>query len=345
MVLGSDGTIQTNVWARRQIESLEAIGVVVETYFFEDRRSWRGLLLGGCELRRRVREFNPDIVHVHYGAAQALVAVLFSRKPVIITFCGSDLLGNYSSSGKKTWSGLLSICLSQLAALGSSRCMAVSKELRNSLWLNWSRNKCEVIPAGVDLSLFRPIPQSQARAVLGWSHNDPVVLFMFREGTWVKDPDLARAAYNEARKSLSSLRMIVLGEEDPDRIPLFYNAADVFLLTSRHEGSNNSVKEALACNLPVVATCCGDTEERLQGVRLCHVSKRDSRELGQHLIEVVTSRERSNGNEYLHDLTLECVAQRIKACYERALSTHRDLPLEQASGDPIQTSSSNKGKR
>src|SRR6185503_20194811 len=78
MVLGSDGTIQTNIWARRQIESLEAIGIVVETYHFEDRRSGRGLFLGGCGLRRRVRDFNPDIVHVHYGAAQALVTVLFT---------------------------------------------------------------------------------------------------------------------------------------------------------------------------------------------------------------------------------------------------------------------------
>ncbi len=324
MVLGTDGTNQTNIWAKRQIQSLTEVGVVVETYLFEDRRSFRGLLLGGSALRRRVREFKADVVHVHYGAAQALVAVLFSREPVIVSFCGSDLLGNYNSSGKKTWSGFLSICLSQLAAVGSQRCITKSNELRNALWLPWCRKKCEVIPNGVDLTQFRPIPRSQARAAVGWEHNDPVVLFMFRDGTWVKDPDLARAAYNEARRRLSSLRLYVLGEEDPDRIPLFYNAADVLLLTSRHEGSNNTVKEALACNLPVVATRCGDIEERLQGVHLCYVCKRDSRELGQRLFEVVTSGEYNNGRVYLHDLTLDRVAQRVKACYERALLSHRE---------------------
>lgn len=328
MVLGSDRLfIQANIGAKRQIESLEATGIVVETYLFEDRRSLRGLLLGGCGLHRRVRQFKPDIVHVHYASAQALITVLFTRKPVVLTLCGSDLLGNYNSSGKKTWSGLLSICLSQLAALGASRCIAVSEELRNCLWLPWCRNKCEVIPRGVDLNLFKPIPKSQARAVLGWTHNDPVVLFMFLEGAWVKGPDLARAAYNEARRRLNSLRMLVLGNEDPSKIPLYLNASDALLLTSRHEGSNNSVKEALACNLPVVATRCGDTEERLQGVRWCYVCKRDSREVGQRLFEVVTSGERSNGREYLHDLTIDRVAHRVKVCYERALSRHTEFHL------------------
>jgi glycosyltransferase involved in cell wall biosynthesis len=114
--------------------------------------------------------------------------------------------------------------------------------------------------------------------------------------------------------------MHVLGTENPDLMPFFYNAADVLLLTSRHEGSNNAVKEALGCNLPVVTTRCGDTEERLQGVRWCYVCKRDSRELAQRLLEVVTSGERSNGREYLHDLTLDRVAVRVRACYEKAMS-------------------------
>jgi glycosyltransferase involved in cell wall biosynthesis len=327
MVLGSDGLIQSsngfiqaNIWAKRQIESLEAIGIIVETYHFGERRSLRGLLRGGCALHRRVLEFKPDIVHVHYASVQALIAVLFARRPVVITLCGSDLLGNYNSYGKKTWSGVLSSCLSQLAALGASRCIAVSEELRNCLWLRWYRNKCDVIPCGVDLSLFKPIPRSQARAALGWTHNDPVILFILREGAWVKDPKLAIAAHNEARRRLNSLRMVVLRNEDPSKIPLFLNASDVLLLTSRHEGSNNSVKEALACNLPVVATRCGDTEERLQGVRWSYICKRDSRELAQRLLEVVTSGERSNGREYLNDLTIDRVAQKVKVCYKRVLS-------------------------
>ena len=51
----------------------------------------------------------------------------------------------------------------------------------------------DLIPNGVDLDLFHPIPQADARRALGWFHTDPVVVFMDRRGAWVKDPELAQA--------------------------------------------------------------------------------------------------------------------------------------------------------
>ena len=319
------GTTEPPVWAKRQIESLSRLGVDIATYVFHDRRSLCGLLHGGRGLRRKAQEFQADLVHVHYGAAQALITVLFSSRPVILSFCGSDLFGNYDASGRKTWSGFLSILLSQLGALGCWRCIAKSEELKNALWVPISRTKCEVIPNGVDLDMFQPMSQAEARARLGWTHQDPVVLFMDRKGDWVKDPDLAHAAYTEARKKISSLRIHVVENEPPEKMPLFHNAADVLLLTSHHEGSNNTAKEALACNLPVVATACGDIPERLQGVRSCYVCSRDARELGIGLCHVLTSRERANGREHMQELALDRVAMRIKRSYEEVLSGRAKL--------------------
>lgn len=315
------GTSEPPVWAKRQIESLDRLGVVIATYVFHNRRSFHGLIQGGCALRRMAQEFQADLVHVHYGAAQAFMAVLFSPRPVVVSFCGSDLFGNYGPSGRKTWSGRLSRGLSQIGALGCRRCIAKSEGLKRSLrslWLPWVQNRCAVIPNGVDLDMFQPMSQAEARARLGWTHQDPVVLFMDRKGAWVKDPDLARAAYREAKKTVSSLRLHVLEYEPPDKMPLFFNAADVLLLTSRHEGSNNTLKEALACNLPVVATACGDTPERLQGVRFSYICSRDVQELGERLAAVVTVRERSNGRQYVRELALDRVATRIKKLYEEA---------------------------
>lgn len=315
------GTSEPPVWAQRQIASLREIGVEVATYVFRDRRSIRGLLAGGRALRRTAQEFQADVVHVHYGAAQALAAVLFSDKPVVVSFCGSDLLGNYTPSGCKTWSGWLSRLLSQLASLGCCRSIAKSEELRQSLWFARARRRCDLIPNGVDLGLFRPLPQAEARAAVGWSHPDPVVLFMDRQGAWVKDPQLARAAHMEAQKVIPSLRMHILENEPPEKMGLFYSAADALLLTSRHEGSNNTVKEALACNLPIVATRCGDIPERLHGVHACHVCSRDPRELGFRLSEVVGRRMRSNGRRMIHDLAIESVARSIFMCYEHVLQS------------------------
>lgn len=312
------------IWAQRQIDSLRKLGVEAEIYLFKNRRSVGGLLSGGLMLRRVARDFDADLVHIHFGAAQAVVGVLFAGKPVIISFCGSDLLGNYDSTGLKTWSGWLSGILSRVGAFGCRRAIAKTHELKQSLWPPWLRKKCDVIPNGVDLDLFRPIPQAEARAALGWDHKAPVVLFMDRKGAWVKDPALAHAAYDEAKKIVGDLRLYVIEHESPDRMTYLYNAADALLLTSRHEGSNNTIKEALACNLPVVATACGDTPERLQGVAWSYICSRDARELGDRLATIVNARQRSNGRQNVRDLAIDHVALRIKALYEEALVGRQD---------------------
>ncbi len=319
------GTELPPIWARRQIDSLSALGVTVETYVFHNRKSLVGLMRGGLGIRRRAREFDADLVHIHFGASQALAGVLCAGKPVVLSFCGSDLLGNYTAKGKKTWSGRLSGVLSRLAAFGCPRTIAKSGELRDTLWLRSLRAKCHVIPNGVDLSLFTPMVQANARARLGWAHREPVVLFMDRKGAWVKDPQLAHATVEEARKAIPSLRLHVIEQEPPDAMPLYFNAADVLLLTSRHEGSNNTVKEALACNLPVVATSCGDVPERLAGVQWSFVGPRDAHALGQLLTQVVAARQRSNGRANVQELTIARVAQQIHHVYEAVLSDSRNL--------------------
>lgn len=306
------------VWATRQVDSIRDLGVEIETYVFRQRRSLRGLLRGGMEIRRRAREFGADLVHVHYGAAQALMATLFSPVPVIVSYCGSDLLGHYDPNGNRLLSGRLSNLLSQLSALRVRRAIAKSEELRRALWWPWVRKRCEVIPNGVNLVQFMPQPRAEARAALGWDHDDPVVLFINRRGAWVKDPDLAHAAFEEAKKAVPSLQLHVVENEPADRIPLFLNAADALIITSRHEGSSNAVKEAMACNLPVISTACGDVPERLRGVRHCHVCARDPKELGARLAEVVALRERSDGRGHIAELGLESVANRVRGYYETA---------------------------
>ncbi|WP_422931548.1 glycosyltransferase [Singulisphaera sp. PoT] len=308
------------MWASRQVESVSGTSDEVGTYYFRDRRRISGLLAGGRGLRREVKRFGADLVHVHYGAAQALIAVLFSPCPVIVSFCGSDLMGHYDERGSKTRGGRLSALLSQLAAIGARRCIAKTEELRRTLWLRRCRAKCEVIPNGVALERFQPVSQESARAALGWEPDRPTVVFVDRKGAWVKDPALAHAAFRSLQRHIPEADLKVIMGADPGMMPLILSAADALLLTSRHEGSSNLLKEALACNLPVVSTACGDAPERLDGVSRCHIVPRDPEAFGERLAEILRDRQRSDGRLHVADLSEEIIAERVRSVYRRALA-------------------------
>ena len=163
------------------------------------------------------------------------------------------------------------------------------------------------------------MPRSEARALLGWSQDDPVVLFMDRKGAWVKNPTLAHLACQKAKQVFPQLRMHIVENESPERMPLFFNAADVLLITSRHEGSNNTVKEALSCNLPVVSSPVGDIPERLKDVYPSKIASHDPGALADALIQILQKKSRSNGREKIAHLTLERVAGRVLDVYRPVL--------------------------
>ena len=96
------------------------------------------------------------------------------------------------------------------------------------------------------------------------------------------------------------------------------NAADVLLLTSRREGSPNSVKEAMACNLPVVSVDVGDVDERLADVEPSAVHTDDS-ELVASLAEIIRRSERSNGREHIGEISQTAQIDRLVGVYQRAL--------------------------
>src|SRR5262249_1557511 len=66
-------------------------------------------------------------------------------------------------------------------------------------------------------------------------------------------------------------RLIIAWGVPHAEIPVYMGACDVFVFTSSQEGSPDIVKEALACDLPVISVAVGDVRQRLQGVEGCEV--------------------------------------------------------------------------
>jgi len=299
-------------YVERQVASLREAGLKVSIFDIGASHSPVRLLRKWRELRKTVRSLNPQLVHARYGTIVASLSVL-SGRPAVITFCGSDLNSGASVSALRLFASRL---LSNVAALKARRIICVSDGLRKALW--WRVDGVTVIPDGIDLEEFSPGPQDQARLELGWNPVQPIVLFNLGGDAKKKGFDLARAAVDVARSRVPAIELKTVQYVVPALMPVHYRAADVLLCTSPNEGSPNVVKEALACNLPVVSVPVGDVEERLAKVHPSVVVPRDPERLGEALVNVLTTRKRSNGREHVGHLALPEVAKRVMAVYTTA---------------------------
>jgi glycosyltransferase involved in cell wall biosynthesis len=117
------------------------------------------------------------------------------------------------------------------------------------------------------------------------------------------------------------IRLEVSDRTDPEAMPLLMNAADALILTSRSEGSPSVVKEAMACNLPVVTVDVGDVRETIRGATLCHVCEPSSSALAAALVNVLGARpQRSDGRKRTTDLDGAFIANRIRDVFREAMS-------------------------
>jgi hypothetical protein len=190
-----------------------------------------------------------------------------------------------------------------------------------------------VLPNGVDTALFVPMDRTAARRELGWGSQERVALFAANPRVARKRFWLAEAAVERASRILPDLRLEVVRGLMPDRMPLLMNAADCLLLTSSIEGSPNVVKEALMCNLPVIATPAGDVRELLEGVTPSYVCPASETALSEALISCLQEPRRSNGREVSGRLDSRVVADSLLKLYtqlspELNLATGRAAALE-----------------
>ena len=315
-VIPGNGEASSFIFARRQVDSLKRVGAHVEIFYLNSRTSPIPTFREAIRLRKVIKEFKPDIVHAHYGSVTSFLCALVTRNPLVISFRGSDLNGDPDVS---LWRMVFGILLSQISVFRAEKVICTSKGLKKRLW--WQTAKAIVIPSGVDLHRFLPIEHSRARISVSLTPQEKVVLFNRGTGSLLKGTSLARAATEYAQKLIGKIHLIELdGRSSHDRIPDYMNAADCLLLTSKREGSPNVVKEALACNLPIVSVDVGDVAEVLLGVSECHIVERDVASVGTKLAEVLRRRNRSDGVKKAELYSQETIARKIVEIYYQSLN-------------------------
>jgi teichuronic acid biosynthesis glycosyltransferase TuaC len=255
----TNGALEIPTFVKTQVESLRSAGLQVLLDVVDDRTSVHGILRNIRRLRKHVAQVKPGLVHAQYGSVTAEVANLARRSlPLIVSFCGEDLLGTPNPG--LVWR-LRERCARAIGLWAARRAAAIivkSNNLLQALSPNL-RDKAIVLPNGVDTNSFRPMARDDCRARLGWDKQSKVVLFNASrnasrtENQHRKNSALARATIDLLAKSIPDVSLYMVSNATHKEMPLIMNAADCLLVTSLHEGSPNIVKEAMACNLPVVA--------------------------------------------------------------------------------------------
>ena len=285
---GMKGKINSII--QNQGESLRRAGVDLDFYMVSGR-GIKGYLQNIKPLRKRIQSGEYDVVHAHYSFTGYLasLATIGMRVPLVVSLMGSDIW-------EKKWYPLVVRIAASMK--GWKAIIVKSEEMRTRVGIT----NAIVVPNGVNMEKFRPIEQEECIKRLGWDEKKMHVLFPARIEDTRKNWPLAFGAVEILNKRIVNCREIELhafNNTPNEETPIWYNAADAVVLPSFYEGSANAVKEAMACNTPIVTTDMGDCRERIEGVEGCYVAKTYEVEEYAELLEKALKYDKIKGRERL----------------------------------------------
>jgi len=308
-----------------QGDSLQELGHQVEFYAIKGR-GLLGYLNNVRPLGRIIREQAYDVVHAHYSLS-GLVAWLacafcsINRKrrnndqaellkpAIVVSFLGSDI------NSKCLRRFLIRLVSGIWAAI-----IVKSAEMRNRLNIK----RAILLPNGVNLSVFHQLDRTQCRSELGLEQDKKIILFAADPQREVKNFPLAKAACSQL--TTENCKLLTLGNIPHAKIPLYINACDALILTSLWEGSPNIVKEAMACNVPIVSTKVGDVAWLFGDLDGHYLADPNPEDIAAKLATALSFKGRTKGRERLIELGLdsETVARKLVEIYKRVMERGSD---------------------
>ena len=286
-----------------QGESLKAQGFFID-YFTIKGKGIKGYLRNIRPLKRKFKEGKYDVVHAHYSLS-AFVATLAGAKPLVVSLMGSDIK---AKSFLKIWIKIFVKFVWRFT-------IVKSQDMKESL----SLQNFNVVPNGVDFNCFKPMDKKNCQEQLGWDNANINILFAANPERIEKNYKLVKEAMSIIDDSNIAVHFL---KDVPNKdVPLHHNAADVVILSSLWEGSPNVIKEAMACNIPIVATYVGDIKEVLAETEGCYLTRFDPEELADKIKKAIEFDKRTKGRLRIKALGLdsETIASRIIETYKKIL--------------------------
>lgn len=292
---------------KSQGNSLEKYGCKVE-YFLIREKGFRGYLKSIPMLRRFIKKKHVDLIHAHYSLSAFVATLALTRIPIVVSLMGSDIhLGKLNELlikifYKWSWESLIV----------KSKAMGKKLNIKN----------IHIIPNGVNLQLFKELNKNECRKYLNYDQNGKYILFLANPDRREKNVQLAKEALKRLNKS-EIIFKIVHGI-DQQKIPIYLNSANILLLTSLWEGSPNVIKEAMACNCPIVATDVGDIKWVLGNTEGCYIANFDPEDLSRKIelaLKFSELKGKTDGRKRIIELGLDSdtIAKKIINIYKKAM--------------------------
>lgn len=301
--VGGDSLRYTFV--QEQGRSLEQLGCEVE-YFAVVGKGIRGYLRNVKPLRKKIQEWKPDVVHAHFGLC-GMVAVLAARKrvPVVITCHNGETLSKSAN------------IISSLAIRRADYTICVAQHIYDKLYLK--PNPYMIQPCGIDIKDLPLVDKALAQKEMNLSPDKINILFGGSFSNARKNAPLAQAAISLLKRN--DINLIEMKGFNRQQVAMLLNGCDMLLLPTKSEGSPQVLKEAMACNCPIVATDVADIAYLLQCVTNSYVTSFDPADVAEKIMRVIECGERTNGRERIAELRLDNpqVAETILNIYKQIL--------------------------
>jgi len=229
-----------------------------------------------------------DIVHAVYGLS-AFVACFQSKVPVVTTFIGSDINIKWIRFFCKNFI---------LKKINAS--IFVSKKLFE---LAGRPSNSTIIPFGVNYNKFFLKDKLICRQELKMEQNKKYIIFSSRFDRPEKNAELAFATLKLINDN--NIELVELKNIPEDQLNTLYNACDIALMTSLSEGSPQFIKEAMACNCPIVSVPVGDVSEVIGNTEGCYLTTYEPSNVAEKLLLALDFGKRTNGRQRVRELELD----------------------------------------
>ena len=293
------GTV--SAFVRSQYDSLKKEGAEM-VLFPVVGHGMSGYLKNLSALRGLIKSEKPDIVHAHYSTCGYLASMAaFGLKTKVVV----SLLGSFPEKNRRY--KLIKYCVRRVW----DATIVKSERTRSQLDLD-----LPVIPNGVNLDRFVILPQEEARRKVGFDEGRKYIIFVSNPARGEKNYSLAQ----EAVKLLddSNVELVPVYDRTHDEVVEYMCAADALIMTSLSEGSPNVIKEAMACNCPLVVTDVGDVRWVTEGVEGTYVADTyQPEEIATLLKKALVRDRRTEGRNRIIQLGLTTpdIAKKILAVY------------------------------